>query len=224
MITKILSAAYFLIGLLFIVIHNYSSQLTDLILKGLILPVLIIIFIINREKDHMLLNSLMMAGLFFSWAGDVVLQFSFVPGLILFLLAHIMYLSVFFLTPGKSVIFSSRKYLLIPVFLYGAGLLFFLYNDLGDMKIPVIVYSIIILTMMAGAINRMSKVNLCSFRLVLAGAILFLISDSCIAVNKFSLQIPSSTLVIMSTYLLAQYLIIMGYLKQFSNDQSNPQQ
>ena len=59
----------------------------------------------NRSKGFMF------AGLFFSWAGDMVLEFSvnngnmFILGLVFFLLAHIMYLTVFIITPGKNSLF-----------------------------------------------------------------------------------------------------------------------
>jgi uncharacterized membrane protein YhhN len=82
------------------------------------------------------------------------------------------------------------------------------------MRIPVIIYAAVILTMLSGAINRLEKVNRKSYYLVLAGAILFVISDSSIAVNKFSHQFESSGIVIMSTYIVAQYLIVAGYISQ----------
>jgi uncharacterized membrane protein YhhN len=73
--------------------------------------------------------------------------------------------------------------------------------------------------MLAGAINRMEKVNRASYYMVLTGAVLFVISDSAIAVNKFSYHFESSGAVIMSTYVIAQFLIITGYIKQFNVNQ-----
>lgn len=175
-----------------------------------------ILFLGNIKLSSNRLNLIMFAGLFFSWAGDVILENKdlFIPGLCCFLLAHLMYLIVFFNTPGRNVIFRNRWYLLIPVILTGTGLIFYLYNDLAAMRTPVIIYSIVILTMLTGAINRLEKVNRRSYYLVLAGAILFVISDSAIAINKFSHHFNSSGIVIMATYILAQYLIVMGYLSQ----------
>ncbi|MCX6253732.1 MAG: lysoplasmalogenase [Bacteroidia bacterium] len=218
--TLVLSILYFLTGFFCIVLQNQSSFFTGFVTKALIIPVLIILFIANLRQGLNRLNRLMFAGLIFSWAGDVILEFSqrngdlFILGLVCFLLAHIMYLTAFFLTPGENVIFRNRIYLLIPVLLYGVGLVFFLYNDLADLRLPVILYSIVILTMLAGAINRIEKVNRVSYFLVLAGAILFVISDSAIAINKFSYHFESSGIVIMSTYVIAQFLIVLGYIKQ----------
>lgn len=214
--TKILSLAYFLTGSAFMVFQNGDTILPVLIIKSLIIPILMILFIVNLKLFLNRLNLIMLAGLFFSWAGDVVLEFEglFIPGLGCFLLAHVMYLVVFFKTPGRNVIFQKRWYLLIPVILSGAGLILYLYNDLADMRIPVIIYSIVILTMLTGAINRLEKVNLISYYLVLTGAILFVISDSSIAINKFSHHFESSGIVVMTTYIIAQYLIVSGFIKQ----------
>ena len=216
-----ISLIYFFVGIAFILLPDTSSFLMELIFKALIIPVLMILFLVNINPLLNRLHRFLFAGLFFSWAGDIVLEFSikngnmFVMGLVCFLLAHIMYFTVFITTPGKNMIPGNRIWLLLPVIIYGIVLVWFLYSDLAEMRVPVILYAIIILTMLSGAINRIGKVNRRSFWLVLAGAILFLISDSAIAVNKFSYQFKGSGIVIMSTYIVAQYLIVAGYIYQF---------
>jgi len=219
--TKVLSVLLFIIGSVFIFTEYHSSFLPGTVIKALIIPVLMILFLVNLRLRHNLLHRLMFAGLFFSWSGDLILELShsngdmFIAGLACFLLAHVMYLTVFFKTPGKNVTFHHRIYLLIPVILYGVGLVYYLYDDLAEMRFPVILYAIVILTMLTGAINRIEKANSYSYYLVLAGAILFVISDSAIAINKFSHHFESSAIMIMSTYVIAQYLIVLGYIKQF---------
>ena len=93
-----------------------------------------------------------------------------------------------------------------------------LYNDLGAMRIPVILYAVVILSMLGAAINRLGKVNKSSYYLVLAGAILFLISDSAIAINKFTYKFEFSSIVIMLTYVTGQFLIITGFIRQIRGD------
>lgn len=214
--TRILSLVYFLTGSAFLVFQNGDTFFPVLIMKSLIIPILMILFLVNIKLSSNRLNLIIFAGLFFSWAGDVILENKnlFIPGLVCFLLAHLMYLIAFFNTPGKNVIFRNRWYLLIPVMLFGTGLIFYLYNDLATMRIPVILYSFVILTMLTGAINRLEKVNRTSYYLVLAGAILFVISDSAIAINKFCHHFEYSGIVVMTTYIIAQYLIVSGYIKQ----------
>ncbi len=213
---------YFAIGLLSIILQNQSSFLAGLVVKALIIPVLTSLALFNLSPLTNRLQKLMIAGLFFSWAGDVFLELSgkngnmFIPGLFCFLLAHVMYLTVFFFTPGKNYIPDKHMYLLIPVLIYGIALVTFLYADLKEMGLPVILYAFVILTMLTGAINRKAKVNKKSYYLVLAGAVLFVISDSVIAINKFSCQFEASGIIIMSTYVVAQYFIVAGYIYQFS--------
>ena len=218
---SVIPIIYFLTGTIYIIIQNHTSFYPALLVKALILPLLMLLLMQNLNPSVSRLNRFMFAGLTFSWAGDVILEFSkintdmFIEGLLCFLLAHIMYFTVFITTPGKNSILSTRLWLLLLVMIFGIGLVSFLYGDLAEMKLPVIIYAIVILTMLSGAINRSEKVNQHSYWLVLAGAILFVISDSAIAVNKFSLPFESSGIVIMSTYILAQYLIVTGYIYQF---------
>lgn len=218
--TIIWSALYFLVGFQFIISEYYPGFVPEIVSKALIIPVLIIILKINIGKELTRLDLLMFAGLIFSWAGDISLEFTrsndnmFIIGLVCFLLAHIMYLAVFIITPGKNVLTGRKVYLLLPVILFGTGLIYYLYNDLGNMRLPVILYALVILLMLSGAINRIEKVNRKSYILVLTGAVLFVLSDSSIAINKFSNQFACSSIVIMSTYITAQYLIVTGYIYQ----------
>lgn len=222
--TKIISIVYFITGILCIFLEDQASFFPGLVVKSLIIPVLMILLAVNLKPLKHFLFRMMLAGLFFSWAGDVILEFSqrngslFVPGLVSFLLAHAMYLTVFLKTPGKNSILKNRVWLLIPVLLFGALLVKYLYAGLGDMKVPVILYAIVILSMLTAAINRIEKVNSASFYMVLSGAILFVISDSAIAVNKFGHRFELAGVVIMSTYIVAQFLIITGYIKQFDKE------
>jgi uncharacterized membrane protein YhhN len=225
--TRLLTSVYFIIGLAYIATDYYPVIIPREVLKALIIPILMVILLINVRLNENKMHGIMLAGLFFSWAGDIILGIPgnnpgiFIAGLASFLLAHIMYFTVFFITPGENVITDRRSYLLIPVIVTGIALVGYLYKDLNGMRFPVIMYTTVILTMVAGAINRIEKVNRTSYWLVLAGAILFLISDSTIAVNKFSHPFRLSELAIMSTYIAAQYLIVTGYIRQFSDSRKN---
>ena len=50
-------------------------------------------------------------------------------------------------------------------------------------------------------------------QLVFFGALFFVISDSILALNKFYTPLKKSSFIIMFTYLVAQYLIVIGILK-----------
>lgn len=220
--TIVTTACYFTISIIFIIYRTMASPLIALILKALIIPVLMILLIMNIRTIWNNYHTMILLALVFSWFGDILLEVPvkyadlFIPGLISFLLAHVMYLTVFFTTKGDNFILKKRGYLFIPVALYGILLLCVLHSSLGQMKLPVTIYTVVILTMVCGAINRYGMVNFRSWLFVLIGAIFFLLSDSGIAINKFFHQFYRSQLLIMSTYVAAQYLIVMGYIWQDS--------
>jgi len=217
----IIFISYFLNGTICLILLNQSAFWPGFISKALIIPLLMILLLVSFRNIKNRIHFFLFAGLVFSWVGDMVLGLSakngniFILGLASFLFAHIMYILVFLLTPGKNYIQKHRLYILIPIAVYGIALVSYLFNDLSEMRIPVILYTIVILTMLAGAINRKEKVNMMSYTMVLAGAIFFVISDSVIALNKFSIKFESSETIIMSTYIVAQYLIVAGYIFQF---------
>ena len=87
------------------------------------------------------------------------------------------------------------------------------------MMIPVGVYTSVITVMGISAAIRPNSVGKESYALVLSGAVIFMLSDSTIALNKFIYngELPYARVVIMVTYLLAQYLIVQGCLKLISS-------
>ena len=76
------------------------------------------------------------------------------------------------------------------------------------------IYAFVISLMAVMAVNRKGRVNTLSFNLIFYGAILFLLSDSILAYNKFVSPIGFSGLAIMSTYMAAQYLIVIGVVER----------
>jgi uncharacterized membrane protein YhhN len=78
------------------------------------------------------------------------------------------------------------------------------------MQFPVLMYAIIITVMALMAVNRYGKVNIFSFKLILYGALFFLLSDIVLAINKFTQTIPQAGVLIIATYMIAQYLVVYG--------------
>jgi uncharacterized membrane protein YhhN len=106
-----------------------------------------------------------------------------------------------------------------PIILSGTGLVVILYSRLGGMKIPVLIYAIVLTAMVLVALFRFGKTNSSSFAMVFGGAILFMISDSLIAINKFLEPLHLAGLWIMTTYIAAQYLIVTGLSKHNLDDE-----
>jgi uncharacterized membrane protein YhhN len=224
---KRFTIGYFILSVIFIILENTNSAYPSFIAKALIIPSLMLFYHFSVRGRYETIHRLVMSGLFFSWIGDVVLQLIdlptelgisqdllFIGGLCAFLVTHVIYFIGFSLPRGRNTIFRTHIWGLVLVVLYGFIMLYFLYRSLGDMKVPVIAYTLIILVMLTAAINRYGKVNGLSYILVLIGAILFVISDSLIAINKFHMKINFAGVMIMLTYVTAQYLIVRGCIRQ----------
>jgi uncharacterized membrane protein YhhN len=157
--------------------------------------------------------------------GDTFLMFQtqnslfFMLGLGSFLLMQIGY-SLYFnqeIELKKSLLFQ-KPYWIIPVIVYALVLYKIVSENAGGLKGAILAYTICIATMMLSAINRFRQVSQKSFRWVFFGALFFLISDSVLAVNKFAGDVPNAGFWIMSTYALAQYLIVRGVILKGLND------
>ncbi len=72
--------------------------------------------------------------------------------------------------------------------------------------------------MVLNALFRYGKNFSLSFWLVFTGAILFMVSDSILAVNKFHSEIPHAGLLVIIPYIMAQFLIIKGLIKHTATD------
>ena len=151
------------------------------------------------------------AALLASLVGDVFLMLPgnwFIPGLAAFLVAHLFYLALFRL--GQTW-FPSRPALALCLG-FGALMLVGLWSGLGDvgLKVAVAVYVVAIGLMAAQAVGRASNLGDASARAVAAGAVVFMASDSLIAVNRFVSTIPYAPLWILATYYTAQLLMVMN--------------
>lgn len=166
--------------------------------------------------------------IFFSLAGDILLMFEgenskfFILGLTAFLIAHIFYILAYRQHQDESMESSLKGVQKIrfsfPIVLAGTGLIVVLYPSLGTLKIPVMVYALILIVMVLNSVFRYGRTINASFWLVFVGSIFFMLSDSVLAINKFFSPVTAAGFWVMSTYILAQFLIIQGLLKHDINN------
>lgn len=215
----------FIVPFVITAIVNIVGEVTSIGILSVISKPLIVPFLggyymaggsIPRSKPLLL-------ALFACWIGDVSLMFVglndvwFMIGLGSFLIGHLLYIITYRqhrsenteheLLPVQKIRFS------LPVVLAGTGLVAILFPVLGGLRFPVTLYSIAIIVMVMNAIFRFGRTTTKSFWLVLAGAILFMLSDSILAINKFSGAMKMSGVLIMLTYISAQFLIVEGLRK-----------
>jgi uncharacterized membrane protein YhhN len=133
----------------------------------------------------------------------------FLLGLSAFLIAHLFYI-FFFHRIRKAQNIKSRLWTLLLVAAYYSVLVAILNPWLGDMRLPVRVYGLVISFMLLLALHMFYVNNKTAGRYMAAGAILFVISDSVLAINKFWTPVPAGDVVIMLTYGSAQFCIVYG--------------
>jgi uncharacterized membrane protein YhhN len=128
------------------------------------------------------------AGLILSLGGDVALMLrtdrAFLVGLVLFLLAHIVYAIGFTLPNGFHPQDLAWAAVLLAV---AAAVYVYLRPGLGRMQIPVIFYIVVICTMVNRAISTFYGTAFTATQawLLTLGATLFWLSDLVLAVNRF---------------------------------------
>jgi uncharacterized membrane protein YhhN len=210
---------YWVLVLIELTVPLFALPWINYFVKPLLMPALIILLL--QGANPIRSKKLVLIGLIFSWLGDVFLLFEtknplfFICGLASFLLTHVCYV-IYFLAHRKSSIslLNKQPIIILLVIVYGAGLFVFLLPYLGVLKIPVLVYAVVICSMLLSAVHVYSKVNVPSNKLYVAGALLFVVSDSLLAVNKFYHPIVLSHTSIMLTYCMAQYFIVSGCINE----------
>lgn len=159
-------------------------------------------------------------GMGFALAGDVFLMIRetdlFAPGLGAFLIMQVCYSVAFVKNIYQSGLTINRQsgwLKALPFLLYIISFLFllrpaFTQNPaLISLWWPVVVYAFCLSAMgLLAALRR----GLPQYGQVVIGALLFIFSDSIIAINKFLLPVAGAPWLIMITYVAAQYLIVTG--------------
>ena len=182
---------------------------------GVMIALLVWVWGVNGFSGPMIWFAL---GLVFSLFGDIFLMLpreQFIAGLISFLLAHIAYLVGFLQTTPPLNIVSLILAVLVGIAatrIYrsiGAGL-----ADSGNQALrpPMLIYTIVISLMLWSALLTLVGKEWLPVQALLAagGALLFFLSDTFLAWNKFVSPIRHGKLLVIITYHLGQVMIILG--------------
>lgn len=154
--------------------------------------------------------AILAAALALSALGDFFLALKdqerfFVPGLGSFLVAHVAYLIAFL--PRASMPGAAALLAIVAVLAAAGALVLVLAPRLGRLRVPVFAYFAVIMAMVAAALS----IREASWILG-AGAVIFALSDSLIAVRKFLNPIPANNEAVWVTYIVAQFMIVAGLL------------
>jgi uncharacterized membrane protein YhhN len=177
--------------------------------KPLTTCLILLIPLVARRPGASPYRTLVLAGLVCSLAGDVFLMLPgdrVLPGMASFLLAHLCYLAAFSLDVGWTL----SPWLLLPWVLYAIVLLAMLWPHAGSLKGPVVVYGVVIAAMAWRALERWAFTGEGKALLALAGATMFVLSDSAWAIHRFVRPFRSAHAVVLGTYYAAQWLIALS--------------
>ena len=142
------------------------------------------------------------AGLALSLLGDILLLFPkrFLEGLVAFLLAHLAYLMA--LLPGTRL--TPWGLLLLPL---GAVVYLRVAPRRGALRVPVAIYTAVILSVVVAAGSRALQLADAGAWLAAAGMFLFAVSDTLLAYQRFRRPLPGGHGWVLTSYYLGQGLI-----------------
>lgn len=186
-----------------------TAQLFWLALAALVLalPALAATLITARGRDR--LTHWVLGALFFGWLGDWLGDL-LVPHIawkiVFFFLGHLCYIAAFWPYRSRSVL--TRPGLLACYGLGVAALLAWVVPAAGwPIGAALVAYGLVL--------GTVAVLTTGLGPLATAGGVIFIVSDMSIAVTAFvfSGEVPQSELLIMSTYLVAQLLIVLGVIE-----------
>ena len=151
------------------------------------------------------------AGMVFSLAGDVLLMLPanlFVPGLVAFLGGHLCFITAFL---GDSRL-GTRPWAWLACLLVGGANLVLLWPSIPAALHPAVaVYGLVLSAMGAQALGRAwfhaGDALALPARRAAIGGLLFMLSDSLLAWNRFHGSVPLSTLWVLGSYYAALWFI-----------------
>jgi uncharacterized membrane protein YhhN len=200
-----------LIAMILTILAAYQGwRLAHYLFKPLTVVFIILIALEPNHPTSSFYRYTILAGLLLSLVGDIFLMPPrdrfFIHGLISFLIAHLCYIVAFMYESGRAL--SLRG--VIPFLIYGGLMMRVLWPHLGKMRVPVVFYMLAILMMGWTATSRWMLIEQPESLLAMLGALLFIASDSLLALDKFKGRFRSAQLLIFSSYAAAQWLIALS--------------
>ncbi len=166
---------------------------------------------------------LLLGGVVFAWLGDVLLMpdgdLWFIAGIGGFLVMQVLYILAYRAVPGPGLI-RQRPWVLLPFAAFWAGMN--LVMDPGELRIPVMLYSVVLVGMGVFALDLMGRFPQPFAARVALGGALFILSDAVLALGEFSgLDLGVwDGVIVMGTYTAGQFLIVTGFVEGLGADAS----
>ncbi|MDR0321009.1 MAG: lysoplasmalogenase [Treponema sp.] len=197
------------VSVFYLILLVKKPGIIQFVLKGCLMPLVLSVYIFGTNK---ILLPVVLA-LVFAWIGDILLLkisnlLCFRLGLASFLIGHLCYIVAMF---AFTQPFNVPVLAVCAVVAVSLGVILYkLVQPVKEMKIPVIAYETIILTMGIFALQLFVAQGSYFGAFVLAGSVCFVVSDTLLALATFR-QKPYN-LFVMITYIAAQLLITLGFV------------
>jgi alkenylglycerophosphocholine/alkenylglycerophosphoethanolamine hydrolase len=208
-----LASLYFTSALLYMISMIWHPYPGSFVLKAI--PALSMAFILYKQKNPLIFP--MAIGFIFSALGDIALDLDrekyFLFGLIFFLIAHLLYTTTFLKLAERN---NFRTLRILTLAIFAITMVTILWPHLAQLKIPVMIY-LGVITIMAASASISGSHNFIAW----SGALIFMTSDSMIAISKFISPFPFSSPGIMLTYFLGNFLIGRSVLPHSMSDAKN---
>lgn len=200
MVRNLVLTAIIVMGIVYIFFIPANPVGFKILMKLIPMALIILFALMTRPLFSRTYKRIIIGGLFVCMIADGVIYW-FLPGLITFFIGHIFYIFAFRHGAKKPM----PIWVAAPLLLYGAGMAIWVAGSQFSagqtvLGIAIIAYIGVILTMGWMAIRtRMT--------LAIIGALLFIFSDSVLAIDRFVLEIPYRDAFVMVTYYAAQVFI-----------------
>ncbi|OJT17804.1 hypothetical protein BO221_43165 [Archangium sp. Cb G35] len=192
--------------------------------KVLLMPLLAALYFLRtRGAASDIPRLALMLALFACWLGDIFLglktkdpSLHFMLGMGAFGVAHLFYIRGFLKAVDLKRLDKTVLAYGLPFIVYAFMMYSVLYHDMVDpgeesMRLPLGLYMVVLISNGLSSFLRFHQQRSLSAASILAGVVLFVQSDSFIAVARFvDQELPLEDFSVMATYILGQYLIIRG--------------
>ncbi len=205
---------------IYAIVYDYFAL--HVVFKSIFMPLLSLCALLHWNGPLNYPFYLLQAAYLGAWIGDICMAFHnmypvlYGTGAACFLSQHVLYIWLNMLLKGKQNTAAKKPLYGLPYLTY--PLLFYVICYPPDMDHVIrgesIIYSLFLATSFITSINR-AAANRKKYLMLVAGFGLFVLSDIVIVVDKFIIPFfPISEIVILSTYYVAQTMILYGSIPE----------
>ncbi len=222
MIEYIFLVIFFVVAIIEIFGEFKDNSKIIYITKPVLMPLLILFYTFGviEATSIFRVDWLIVVALIGGMGGDIFLMLKdedkwFLPGMGSFLINQIFYMIFFFLSITDYAAFNLWGLsLVVPALLILVFAVPRFIKKTGRLRIPVLIYMAAILLMHISALLRFadSRLQGLPYILIYIGSLSYIFSDASIATNKWAGEFKNARLIILTTYIFAQFSIVLGAL------------